>query len=91
MNNRLVVVGFMITPGVLLVAYGGFVIWDQWQAVERYQPVDAEIRSAGVTGDAVPVVTYRYTVNGFTSTSKNVFPGTGRQGGPAISEVVNRY
>lgn len=91
MTNRTIVVGLVVLLGVFLMTWGGYTAWEQWHAVETFEPVDAEVVSVRVEDDGFPAVTYRYTVEGATYTSNDVFPGAGRRGGQVAKRSIGTY
>ena len=85
--------------GILFAAAGGYMIYDQRQAVENADRVEAtvvgtDVREASGSDKSsgtsyYPVVEYRYTYDGQEYTNDNVFPGSrSRSTGKARAEEI---
>lgn len=80
----------MVVAGLVCAGFGGWLLHDQTQQLETFEPVDAELRTAEVDhweeyndgryiDTYAPEVSYSYVVDGQRYTSENFRPGTGRE------------
>jgi len=74
-------VALAIGLGLACLLGGGYLLYDTFQTAAGAEEVDAEVLSAGVSGegdtDYRVQISYEYTYEGESYTSDNVFPGTG--------------
>lgn len=99
-DNSLSGAAMGVVLGILFAAAGGYMIYDQRQAVENADRVEATIvgtdvrEASGSDGQDggtkyYPVVEYRYTYDGQEYTNDNVFPGSrSRPTGEARAEEI---
>lgn len=85
-RTRLVGVVF-VGFSLLFLAVGGYLVYEQEQALRSYESTEATVIGTGVDRDVdrevnepdsvtyQPIVEYRYRVDGETYTAENVYPG----------------
>lgn len=99
MNVRGLVIGFLV--GLAFTGFGGFIIFNHYQATMHSTPVDGVVvessvvqyesnPSTGDPGGSRPAIEYRYTYQGTTYTSSKLCPGEGNLGcyGPNTEKVA---
>lgn len=83
----------------LFIAIGAWMVWQQWDRLEHWQPVQATVTASTVQRHSgarngptySPRVTYHYAVNGVAYTASSVTPLGESRGGRWAWDVAARY